>query len=326
MGAFLFFFISKKLLVTYAENIYTIMPRIRTIKPEFYRHYELYIAEKESKLPIRTAFSGLWTCADKEGRFKWQPKQLKLDILPYDELNFDDVLSVLLKYDFIIKYTVKGKDYGWIPTFKIHQRITGSEANYDSKIPEYHEGNNMEILSVSKETNNNKQGVSKAEVIDIQVESLSVSKETTWTTGKDGKERNIGKDNKEREWIVPENFLLISVYKSDFKNAKKLFSETTETGFLKWKKFVDFIFKNSFGEIFKFKCINPADFGKLDFPEEKWDDTIRAILGTGIKEEHNLFFRIPQFLEIVDSKKNKNGHKIINGSGRVGKEIVFDKL
>lgn len=289
------------------------MPRIRTIKPDFYRHYELYLAEKESKLPIRTAYSGLWTCADKEGRFRWQPKQLKLDILPYDELDFDEVLNVLLKYDFIIKYTIKGKDYGWIPTFKTHQRITGSEANYDSKIPEYHQGNNLESQDDSEEIIENQYGDTNTEVVDIQVESQSVSKETSRTTGKDGKERNIGKDNKEREWIVPENFWLIGVYKSDFKNAKKVFPETTETGFLKWKNFVDFIFKNSFGEIFKFKCINPADFGKLQFPEEKWEDTIRAILGTGIKEEHNLFFRIPQFLEIVDNKKNKNGHKNVNG-------------
>ena len=60
------------------------MARIRTIKPEFYRHHDLFLAEKESGLPLRLAFSGLWLCADKEGRFKWNPNQLKLDELPYD--------------------------------------------------------------------------------------------------------------------------------------------------------------------------------------------------------------------------------------------------
>ena len=68
------------------------MARIRSIKPELYRHYDLFVAETESGLPLRVAFSGLWLCADKEGRFKWKPVQLKLDVLPYDELDFSNVL------------------------------------------------------------------------------------------------------------------------------------------------------------------------------------------------------------------------------------------
>lgn len=111
------------------------MPRIRTIKPEFFRHHDLYLAEQDSKLPIRVAFSGLWCSSDKEGRFKWKPTQLKLDILPYDELNFTEVLECLVKNEFIVKYIVDEKEYGFIPTFKEHQRITGTEKDYDSKLP-----------------------------------------------------------------------------------------------------------------------------------------------------------------------------------------------
>ena len=33
------------------------MARIRTIKPDFFRHYDLYQAEKETGLPVRLAFA-----------------------------------------------------------------------------------------------------------------------------------------------------------------------------------------------------------------------------------------------------------------------------
>ena len=111
------------------------MPRIRSIKPEFFKHWELYKAEKESGLPIRLAYEGLWTVADKEGRFRYVPQQLKLDVLPYDEVDFEKVFAVLVHNGWVISYQVDGKQYACIPTFKDHQRITGSEATSESKIP-----------------------------------------------------------------------------------------------------------------------------------------------------------------------------------------------
>lgn len=109
------------------------MARIRTIKPEFFRHEELYEAEKESKLPLRVAFAGLWTVADREGRFKWKPKQMKFDVLPWDDVDFNDVLDVLCSYGFIQKYTVDENDYGFIPSFADHQVINNKESK--SKLP-----------------------------------------------------------------------------------------------------------------------------------------------------------------------------------------------
>ena len=103
------------------------MARIRTIKPEFFRHLELYYLEKETGLPLRVAFPGLWTVADREGRFRWQPEVLKLDVLPFDDLDFSRVLDALLTRGFIVKYEVSGKRYGYIPTFKEHQFINNKE-------------------------------------------------------------------------------------------------------------------------------------------------------------------------------------------------------
>ncbi len=110
------------------------MPRIRSIKPEFFRHRKLYLAEQEAGLPLRVAFAGLWCCADREGRFKWEADTLKLDCLPWDPVDFGSVLSELAARQFIIPYQSGGKLYGYIPGFLDHQRIPKDEAK--STIPD----------------------------------------------------------------------------------------------------------------------------------------------------------------------------------------------
>ena len=104
------------------------MARIRTIKPELFKHEELFDLERESGLPLRVAFIGLFTCCDREGRFKWRPRALKLDILPYDECDFSRVLDALTTRDFVRKYVSDGEEYGVIPTFLKHQVINNKES------------------------------------------------------------------------------------------------------------------------------------------------------------------------------------------------------
>lgn len=111
------------------------MARIRTVKPEFFRHRRLYLAEKETKLPLRVAFAGLWGCADREGRFKWEPEELKLDCLPYDDLDFSRVLDALGTRHFIAKYEAAGRWYGCIPAFKLHQVINNRESPSSLPVP-----------------------------------------------------------------------------------------------------------------------------------------------------------------------------------------------
>lgn len=109
------------------------VPRIRTIKPDFFQHEALYDAERDSGLPLRIAFAGLWTVADKAGRFEWRPRQLKLNVLPYDECDFSAVLSALETYGFVLRYDVEGKAYGCIPSWDKHQHKNVREP--DSTIP-----------------------------------------------------------------------------------------------------------------------------------------------------------------------------------------------
>lgn len=109
------------------------MARIRTIKPGFFKHEELFDAELETGLPLRLAFAGLWTVCDREGRFKWRPRAIKTDVLPYDDLDFSRVLDALATRHFVLRYTVEGVDYGFVPGFSRHQAINGRES--ESEIP-----------------------------------------------------------------------------------------------------------------------------------------------------------------------------------------------
>lgn len=104
------------------------MGRIRTIKPEFFKHSGLYDLEKETSLPLRVAFAGLWTCCDREGRFKWRPRELKLDILPYDDCDFSRVLDALVTRGFIVKYESGREEFAFIPSWHTHQVINFKES------------------------------------------------------------------------------------------------------------------------------------------------------------------------------------------------------
>jgi len=103
------------------------MARIRSIKPEFFRHKRLFSLERETGFPIRVAFAGLWCCADREGRFRWDADDLGLQCLPWDDVDFRAVLDALRTRGFVVAYTVEGVDYGVIPGFKRHQIINNKE-------------------------------------------------------------------------------------------------------------------------------------------------------------------------------------------------------
>lgn len=119
--------------------------RIRTIKPEFFTHEKLFDLEKETGLPMRVAFPGLWCAADREGRFKWEPRRLGIQILPYDQVDFSRVLDALESRGFIRRYRVEGEDFGVIPSFKTHQVINNREK--DSELPEPLENQEFDACS-----------------------------------------------------------------------------------------------------------------------------------------------------------------------------------
>lgn len=107
--------------------------RIRTIKPEFFLHVGLFDLEHETSLPVRLAFAGLWCAADRRGRFRWEPRKLKAQIMPYDEIDFSRVLDALATRGFLVRYASQGIEFGWIPSFERHQIVNNRER--ESELP-----------------------------------------------------------------------------------------------------------------------------------------------------------------------------------------------
>ena len=124
---------------------------------------------------------------------------------------------------------------------------------------------------------------------------------TTIEEGKEEEERK--EDNKNPLWFL-------KFYHSNYENYKSVFNgqSSSEKMFNEWKGFIDLIYSNKFEEIFECKFISPHDFEKLSadnkFPKEKWKKVIEDILATGVKKEHNLFFRIPKFMEYGNKPNN----------------------
>lgn len=102
--------------------------RIRTIKPEFFNHEAIFELEKSTKLPLRLAYIGLWCAADREGRFKWEPRRLGVQIMPYDGVDFSRVLDALATRAFVVQYRVNDVCFGLIPSFIHHQVINNRES------------------------------------------------------------------------------------------------------------------------------------------------------------------------------------------------------
>lgn len=94
------------------------MPRIRSIKPEFFQDEDL------AKLPplTRLVFVGLWCQADREGRLEDRPSRLKVQVAPYDSVDMGAALDALIRAGFVVRYTVGGRSYLQIRTFLKHQR------------------------------------------------------------------------------------------------------------------------------------------------------------------------------------------------------------
>jgi len=110
-------------------------PRIRTIKPSLFLHEELFDVENETGLPIRLAYVGLFCQCDREGRFKWQPRSLGAQILPFDGVDFSRVLDALATRGFIVRYASNGVDFGHIPSWSKHQVINNRESKSDIPPP-----------------------------------------------------------------------------------------------------------------------------------------------------------------------------------------------
>lgn len=102
--------------------------RIRTVKPEFFQDERLYDLEAQTGMPIRIIFVGLWCVCDREGRFDWNPRRLKVQILPHDEgVDFLKALEALAEAGFVDRYSSGGRELACVPGFGAHQVVNNKE-------------------------------------------------------------------------------------------------------------------------------------------------------------------------------------------------------
>jgi len=81
-------------------------------------------------------YAALWGHCDSQGVFVFNPRLLKLDILPFLPFEMARTLQILTDAELIIRFSVNGKEYGKIESFLRHQRLSGKEATEGEKYPD----------------------------------------------------------------------------------------------------------------------------------------------------------------------------------------------
>ncbi|HFK5702823.1 TPA: hypothetical protein ACG0A7_002562 [Enterobacter roggenkampii] len=153
------------------------MARSRNIKPGFFTNDEL----AECSPHARLLFAGLWTIADKEGRLDDRPKKVKALVLPFDNVDCDELLQQLHDRKFIQRYQVQDGAYIQIINWKKHQNPHCKEA--PSEIPEYLEEDTKQEEEQVKEDESTVQvqcnsGANESQVIDNHEAQLKHSAST----------------------------------------------------------------------------------------------------------------------------------------------------
>jgi len=118
------------------------MARARNIKPGFFRNADL------AELPVeaRLLFIGLWTMADRAGRMEDRPKQIKMELMPADSVDFDALLGQLESIGMIQRYEVDGKRYLYVVNFAKHQNPHRDEKASTLPAPCEHGANTVPIV------------------------------------------------------------------------------------------------------------------------------------------------------------------------------------
>lgn len=98
------------------------MPRIRTIKPEFFTSLTIASLPLEARL----TFIGLWTHVDDEGRCVDDTRLIRAAVWPLDERLSSDIetdLKRLTESSLIVRYEVDGRRYLAVQGWREHQKI-----------------------------------------------------------------------------------------------------------------------------------------------------------------------------------------------------------
>ena len=123
------------------------MARARNIKPGFFTNENL------AEVPAlgRILFQGLWCYADREGRLEDRPRKLKVEILPYDDCNIDELLEALALRGFIRRYKSGENSYIQVVNFCKHQNPHVKENASSIPAPEEHQTSTVQELELPEQ-------------------------------------------------------------------------------------------------------------------------------------------------------------------------------
>lgn len=108
--------------------------RARNIKPGFFKNSKLGRLSPHHRL----LFEGLWCLADGLGRLKDDPDTIKIEVLPYDDVDADTLLNDLATSSekFITRYEVDGVAVIQVNNFEKHQNPHPNERKKGSEFPD----------------------------------------------------------------------------------------------------------------------------------------------------------------------------------------------
>lgn len=161
------------------------MPRNRMIKPDFWND------EKLGKEPeaVQLTFIGTWNFSDDYGVVRANPVWLKNQIYPYKENlridAFSKWLEALEKNGMLIKFSVRGEQFYYIRTFRLHQSV--EKPSKSRNCTEEELINCLKSLGYEKQSDNSwlkvgEQSGSSRGVVGDEVKrsiSISISKDNT---------------------------------------------------------------------------------------------------------------------------------------------------
>jgi hypothetical protein len=109
------------------------MARIRSVKPEFWSDQRLATRSRDARL----LYIALWNFADERARMVGDPRQVKGLCLPMDDdlgpKEIDVLLDELAEIGRVVRYTVDGEMFLFLPHLSKHQRLDSAQ---DSRFPE----------------------------------------------------------------------------------------------------------------------------------------------------------------------------------------------
>lgn len=157
------------------------MPRSRNIKPAFFTNDDLADCDPLARI----LFIGLWCLADCEGRLKDRHRQIKAQLLPYDDCDCDSLLNNLEQSGFIQRYSVQGQPLIQVVNFLIHQNPHKNEREKGSDLDPYSDRDvntvdKQKVICESRIIQNNpdKDGTSRADSLNLIPDSLNLDPST----------------------------------------------------------------------------------------------------------------------------------------------------